>query len=116
MRMLQDRERAKAVFAAIVVRWPGSTPPVRTVLYKAFYVAHLWLMTREGAELTAWPIVKMPNGPGPDRGSDLLQELNDAGAIVQAPTSVGPYMGYAYSPGDAAKHGPLLSGLKERGR
>jgi hypothetical protein len=63
----------------------------RTKLYKAFWLAHLYYALENRGYLTDWPIVRMPNGPGVDKGPLLLQELAEAGLIRQEPEQCGPF-------------------------
>lgn len=83
-RPVDDRTRAKAILAALIDLTPdGEELPTRTAVYKVFYFAHLIHMHEHGRILSDWPIVKMPNGPGLDRGADLLQELEVEGGVKQ---------------------------------
>ncbi len=50
-------------------------------MYKAFYRAHLNCFETTGLELTAYPIVHMPNGPGIDNAQELIDELSEAGQL-----------------------------------
>ena len=51
------------------------------VLYKAFYKAHLIYFERTNGDLTGYPIVNMPHGPGIHNVLPLLEELKEEGQI-----------------------------------
>ena len=76
-----DVARAKALALAITLCKPEGWQ--RTVFYKVFWRAHLRHMLQHGRALTDWPIVRMPNGPGIEKGPELLAQLAEEGAIVQ---------------------------------
>lgn len=75
------RSKAQDVIIEIM-RKAGGELTGKTRLYKAFYFAHL-LYSQEFPELlTAWPIVRMPQGPGIDRGDELLGEMIGKGYLT----------------------------------
>lgn len=91
---MNEREKAKAIIVQIVAEsggeWSG-----RTLLYKAFYGAHLFSFAKLNRVLSEWPVVKMPQGPGIDDGADLLCELVESGWLTQT-TAYTPYAEYQY--------------------
>jgi hypothetical protein len=62
MNML-DVDRAKRVLVDLI-RAAGGEWRRKTRLYKAYYLAHLFYAEAETGDLTNWPVVKMPYGPG----------------------------------------------------
>lgn len=81
------RDQAKLVIAHIV-REAGGTLQNKTNLFKAFYYAHRRYVELYGADLTLWPIVRMPNGPGIDDADSLLSEI---GSLTVDEVDVGPH-------------------------
>lgn len=79
--MDQFRQEAKAVIVEIV-RQAGGTLDNKTHLFKAFYHAHCLYAEQNPGYLTAWPIVRMPYGPGIDQADELLSELESEGVLV----------------------------------
>lgn len=75
-----SKEEAKRVILKIIAIAGGKLRK-KVALYKAFYYAHLWYWKEYTGILTDYPIVKMPHGPGIDRGTDLLSELEKDGLI-----------------------------------
>ena len=69
-----QKDRAKHIVLAIIGA-AGGTLDNKTNLYKAFYYAHLHFTQGTGEFLSAWPIVRMPRGPGIHNGGILLGEL-----------------------------------------
>jgi hypothetical protein len=63
----------------------------KTRLYKTFYFAHLYHYRNGNGLLCDWPIVRMPEGPGIDEGTDLLHELRADGKIELHSETCGPY-------------------------
>lgn len=74
------RERAQAVVLAAVLA-AGGRWCRKTTLWKAFWWAHLESMRERGAELTDYPIVRLPQGPAPNDGDVLIAALVQAGHI-----------------------------------
>lgn len=66
--------------------WTG-----KTKLYKAFYFAHLYYGAERPGLLTDWPIARMPQGPGIDRGDELLAELVRDGLMTIETVHEGPF-------------------------
>jgi hypothetical protein len=69
-----EKERAKRIIVEII-REAGGSLRNKTNLYKAFYYAHLKYAEENPDYLSAWPIVRMPNGPGIDNFDTLVAEL-----------------------------------------
>lgn len=89
-----DRELAKAVILQILRQSKKAVS--RSGLYKIFWLAHLYYMNIAGSSLSAWPIVRVHNGPGIDKGDQLLRELIDCGAIHQEHAARGPFTEVLY--------------------
>jgi len=96
---LQDSSEAKRIILAIIQEDGGSFEGC-TRLYKAFYGAHLIYWRETGKFLTTHPIVCMTNGPGIDRGSSILRELEAEKRILRSERMVGPYPVAVYRLGD----------------
>ncbi len=62
----------------------------RTKVYKAFYFAHLFYAEDQPDVLTAWPIVRMPNGPGIGDFDLLIGRLGDE--VERSSRRIGPYI------------------------
>ena len=78
--MTTDKEKSKHVIVEII-RQAGGTLRNKTILFKAFYHAHLEYAAKNPGYLTTWPIVKMPHGPGIDNANVLLGELMAEGVL-----------------------------------
>jgi hypothetical protein len=89
----KERRKAKAILVA-AIQAAGGRFARRTNLYKVFWVAHLVHMVNHGSTLSNWPIVRMPNGPAPDKARDLLTALEKEGIVRQVPQLHGPRSGY----------------------
>ncbi|MEM9352553.1 MAG: hypothetical protein AAGA92_06035 [Planctomycetota bacterium] len=76
----EEKERAKRIIIEII-RQAGGTFQYKTNLYKAFYHAHLEYAKENPGYLSAWPIVRMPRGPGIDNFDALLGELLITGKV-----------------------------------
>ena len=74
-----------------LIRQAGGMFEGTTRLYKAFYFAHLFYFESSGRMLSDWPIVRMPGGPGIDRGASILRALQDDGVLVKSARPKGPY-------------------------
>lgn len=98
----EKKHQARAVIAALVNAAPDGSLS-RTQIYKGFYFAHLMHMQRFGAELSEWPVVRMPHGPGIDRGSDLLDELVQDEVLCCNKTPNGPFVEHRFSVKDMTK-------------
>lgn len=90
-----ETENAKQVILDIIAA-KGGRFAGKTLLFKAFYLAHLYYWLQAKGILTDYPIVKMPNGPGIDRGDDLLLQLLTEGLITQEYRQNGPYQETVY--------------------
>jgi hypothetical protein len=108
---MSDREKAKQIIAEIV-RCSGGRVESKTRLFKLFYLAHLIYAKREPDYLSNWPIVRMPHGPGIDRGEDLIGELCQAGVLEAHPVPVGPYMSTEYRLADDEMPGLPLEAIE----
>ena len=86
----EAKEQAKRMIRGIL-HLAGGSVAGRVRLYKAFYAAHLFYWQRHEGTLTDYPIVRMPYGPGIDRGSELLAELQNEGWITIRTRMSGPY-------------------------
>jgi hypothetical protein len=109
---LTERDRAKALMVALVAKCGGSTPIERTRLYKGYWIAHLIHMDEHGAILSEWPVVKMPHGPGVERGAELLAELVAAGVLRERQVKRGPFTALAYTVADRKAAKTLLASLR----
>ena len=83
-----DRQRAKSVLSAIILRAGGEFAG-KTRLNKAFYYAHLWYFENYPGTLTEWPIFRGPYGPAIHKGDELLDELVADGMLAVGERSVG---------------------------
>ncbi|MDX2065920.1 MAG: DUF4065 domain-containing protein [Fimbriimonadaceae bacterium] len=81
-RALRARDRAKRTILALV-NANGGELVGKLRLYKAFYRAHLDYFRATGLELTGYPIVRMPNGPGIDNATDLIDEMRASGDLTE---------------------------------
>ena len=102
-RQARARGKAQAVLVA-VVRAAGEI--LRTNMYKAFWLAHLSAIGRTGHELSDWPIVKMPNGPGIDRFDELL--AGAGGVVVEEEVPYGDFTGKQLQIADPAAAAALI--------
>src|ERR1035437_4824476 len=75
-----EKNTAKRIICAIIQEGGGHLES-QVRLYKAFYWAHLAYWGMYEGILSSYPIARMPNGPGVDRGEDLLFELHAEGLI-----------------------------------
>lgn len=73
-------ETAKRLLCAIIQEAGGQLDS-QVRLYKAFYWAHLAYYQRFEGMLSDYPMARMPQGPGIDRGEDLLFELQASGLL-----------------------------------
>ncbi len=91
-RLLEDREereRAKQIILQILRQAGGSLGKSR--LFKAFWLAHSFYAKNSAGYLSGWKIVRLPNGPGIDKGDDLILQLKQSGAITLDHEPRGPY-------------------------
>lgn len=90
-----SRQEAKRVIALILDESGGEFFGM-TKLYKAFYMAHLYYWEAHSGVLTKHPIVRMPHGPGIDRGPELLLEMCESGTIEVSNRPQGPFSESVY--------------------
>jgi hypothetical protein len=90
-----DKELAKQIILEII-RQAGGVLNSKTRLFKAFYHAHVKFAETQPGYLSAWPIVRMPNGPGIDQSGMLLDELTTEGKIEAKPILHGNYVGLQF--------------------
>lgn len=76
----RDKERAKAIIVEII-RQAGGRLYDKTNLFKAFWRAHVLYAREHHRDLSQWPIVRMPQGPGIDKFNVLLGELLTEGVV-----------------------------------
>lgn len=88
--MNNTKEQAKDVLCMILLA-AGGTLKKKVALYKAFYLAHLYFWQNGEGTLTEYPIVRMPQGPGIDDGTTLIQELENEGRIRVEKEPNGPF-------------------------
>lgn len=87
---IPDRAAAEEVVLDILaVR--GGRFASKTLLYKAFYLAHLYYWEENDGVLTKYPVVHMPEGPGIEHGDDLISGLISSGRLKKEVHAVGPY-------------------------
>jgi len=80
-----------------IIRQAGGVFEGKTRLYKVFYFAHLFYFElSDGRILSEHPIVQMPEGPGIDRGDQLLRELKREKRIQVDSRQTGPYSEMIY--------------------
>jgi hypothetical protein len=84
-----NRERAKRVVLELLRQAGGQLS--KSLLHKAFWLAHLYYFKQAPGYLTDWPIVRLPNGPGIDKADRLLQELSDSGHLAVKHEPKGPF-------------------------
>jgi hypothetical protein len=85
----EDRARAKQIILHILKEAGGALGKTR--LFKAFWLAHLFYAKNSRGYLSAWKIIRLPKGPGIDRGDELIIELKKAGEIELGHEPKGPY-------------------------
>jgi hypothetical protein len=93
---MQDRECAKQIILEII-RQAGGVLNYKTSLFKAFYHAHLRFADTHPGYLSAWPIVRMPRGPGIDRFDVLLGELMAEDRITTKEIEIADYRGFQFA-------------------
>jgi hypothetical protein len=85
-----DTSEAEEVILDIIALKGGEFAG-KTLLYKAFYLAHLYYWEKQEGVLTRYPVVSMPEGPGIDDGDELIVGLLRAGRITRYVEPYGPY-------------------------
>src|SRR5687767_5918229 len=88
--MSPNRQRACDIILEILRQAGGEMP--KTLLYKAFWLAHLYYAKTSPGFLSDWPIVRMPFGPGIDQGDSLLVDLLDEGQVAAQHVAKGPFV------------------------
>jgi hypothetical protein len=86
---MSNRERAKRLILEILRAAGGGLG--KAVLFKAFWLAHLYYVKKAPGYLSDWPVIHMPTGPGIDQGDALLRELAGEGLLQQTHEPNGPY-------------------------
>lgn len=84
-----ERDRAKQIILHILKQAGGSLGKTR--LFKAFWLAHVYYAKNAPGYLSSWKIVRLPNGPGIDKGDDLILQLKKSGDVVVSHEPKGPY-------------------------
>lgn len=85
------RDERKHVIAAIIQENGGKLAK-KTILFKAYYLAHLFYWGNERGLLTReHDIVRMPNGPGIRNHVELLDEMKRDGLITVGTQKCGPF-------------------------
>jgi hypothetical protein len=108
-----DKERAKQILLEII-RQAGGVFDNKTNLYKAFYHAHLRFADEQPGYLSAWPIVRMPRGPGIDRFDMLLGELMAEAKVETKEINHGEYTGFRFALRESeTERGDLPDGASE---
>lgn len=90
------KEEAKKVILEIVKSAHGILYG-KTVLYKAFYFAHLYYWRENLLPLTEHPIVRLSSGPGIYEGDVLLGELEAEGKLRIIKRPHGPYTEFIFT-------------------
>ncbi len=85
----EERDRAKQVILQILRQAGGSLG--KTKLFKAFWLAHLFYAKNSTGYLSGWKIVRLPHGPGIDKGDELIFQLKRSGDIALDHEPKGPY-------------------------
>jgi len=85
----EDRDRAKLVILHILEQAGGSL--AKSELFKAFWLAHLFYAKNSAGYLSSWKIIRLPHGPGIDRGDELILQLRDSGDLTLEHEPKGPY-------------------------
>ena len=94
-----QKDRAKRIIVELV-RQAGGVFYNKTNLFKAFWRAHLAYSADHPGYLSAWPIVKMPQGPGIDRADQLIGEMLEEGWLTLTEQSMGQHTGLVFALGD----------------
>lgn len=86
----EEKDRAKQVILHILKQAGGSLGKSR--LFKAFWLAHLFFAKNSPGYLSDWKIVRLPHGPGIDKGDDLILQLKKSGQLALDHEPKGPYL------------------------
>lgn len=84
-----ESDRAKQIILHILKQAGGSLGKSR--LFKAFWLAHLYYAKNNPGYLSGWKIVRLPHGPGIDKGEDLILQLKKSGDVAVEHEPRGPY-------------------------
>lgn len=87
--MTPNKDKAEGIILEILRQ--SSVGLNKTQLYKTFWIAHLFYANENRGYLSDWPIVKMPRGPGIDKGDHLLTDLVQKGLISITKEQNGPF-------------------------
>lgn len=109
--MTPDRERAERVILEILRQSGGQLG--KPMLFKAFWLAHLFYSKKAPGYLTSWPIVRMPNGPGIHRAEELIDDLVARGNVEKTHEPKGPFTEVTCRLTDKAIEGELLPAAVE---
>ncbi len=85
----EEKDRAKQIILHILKQAGGSLG--KSKLFKAFWLAHLFYAKNAVGYLSGWKIVRLPHGPGIDKGDDLILHLKRSGDVVLEHEPKGPY-------------------------
>jgi hypothetical protein len=109
----REKEIAKQVILEIILQ-AGGVLKHKTILFKAFYRAHLRFAQTHTTYLSAWPIVRMPFGPGIHQFDVLLGELLAERAVRFCQIESGPYDGFEFQLAEKNRRQELLpAGARE---
>lgn len=86
---VEERDRAKQIILHILKQAGGSLGKSR--LFKAFWLAHLYYAKNTVGYLSSWKIIRLPHGPGIDKGEDLILQLKKSCDIAVYHEPRGPY-------------------------
>lgn len=96
MKQPPNRAEIKRILAAIV-QIAGGRLEGKTILFKAYYHAHLFYWRDHEGTLTRDPeLVHMPNGPGLHDHRAILREMEQDGLLVLEAQQAGPYSEHVY--------------------
>jgi hypothetical protein len=73
----ENKDRAKQIILQILKQSDDGSLG-KTKLFKAFWLAHVLYPKKNPGYLSAWPIVRLPHGPGIDHGDILIRELKES--------------------------------------
>ena len=105
-----DRELAKELIVEII-RQAGGAIDLKTAVFKAFYHAHIKFAKDQPGYLSAWPIVRMPRGPGIHRFDKLVLALVAEKRVSISTVPCGKHRGFRYTvDGDSGHRVSLPAG------
>jgi hypothetical protein len=85
----EERDRAKQIILYILKQAGGALGKSR--LFKAFWLAHLYYAKNAPGYLSSWKIVRLPHGPGIDKGDELILQMKKTGDVAVDHEPRGPY-------------------------